>query len=207
MTGRFITFEGGEGSGKSTQLTLLASELRARGIEVVTTREPGGTPGAEAVRALLVEGEPGRWNGTSEALLINAGRADHVAKLIRPALAAGVWVICDRFVHSTIAYQGAARGVPEDELRTLHRFAAGDLWPDLTLILDIDSEAGLRRARTRAAGEARFEGEAAAFHVAVRERMLAFADDEACEIIDAGGDIDAVAARIWSVVSEHFGLR
>lgn len=205
MTGRFICVEGGEGGGKSTQLGLLAERLRARGIDVVATREPGGTPGAEAIRALIVDGEAGRWDGRAEALLVNAARADHVARLIRPALAAGQWVLSDRYVHSTLAYQGAGRGLDETELRALHRFATGDLWPDLTLILDVEPATGLGRAAARG-GSARFEGEAAAFHVRVRNRMRAFAGDDGCVLIDAGAAVDAVAEAIWAVVAARFGL-
>jgi dTMP kinase len=206
VSGRFISFEGGEGSGKSTQLKRLAERLGSRGDVVVTTREPGGTPGAEEIRSLLVRGEPGRWEGVTEALLINAARADHVARCIRPALEAGKWVISDRFVHSTLAYQGAARGLREEDLRTLHDFSTGDLWPDLTLILDVPPEAGLARAAGRQDGEARFEAEETAFHDAVRRRMLAFADVPNCRIVDASRPIDAVAADIWSIVVERFDL-
>lgn len=205
MTGRFISVEGGEGGGKSTQLGLLADRLRARGIDVVATREPGGTPGAEAIRALIVDGDASRWDGRAEALLVNAARADHVARLIRPALAAGRWVLSDRYVHSTLAYQGAGRGLDEAELRALHRFATGDLWPDLTLILDVEPATGLDRAATRG-GSARFEGESAAFHARVRERMRAFAGDGGCVLIDAGAPVDAVAEAVWAAVAARFGL-
>lgn len=204
MTGKFISFEGGEGSGKSTQLHHLAARLRAAGIDVVTTREPGGTPGAEAIRGLIVEGEAGRWDGRTEALLVNAARADHVARLIRPALDGGTWVLCDRFVHSTLAYQGAARGIDEAELRRLHRFSAADLWPDLTLILDIDPAEGLRRAGGRDGREARFEGETGSFHTAVRTRLLAFATDARCVVVEAGGGLDVVAERVWREVAARF---
>ena len=206
MRGRFISFEGGEGSGKSTQIRRLADRLRAGGIDVVTTREPGGTPGAEAIRRLVVEGEAGRWDGTVEALLMNAARADHVARLIRPALDAGQWILTDRYAHSTIAYQGAGRGIAEEALLALHRFATGDLWPDLTLILDVDPAEGLARAASRGGAEARFEGEAAAFHARVRERMLDFAGAPGCIRIDAGAPLDAVAAAIWAEVAARFGL-
>jgi dTMP kinase len=201
--GRFISFEGGEGSGKSTQLRRLAARLSAQDVTVITTREPGGTPGAEDIRSLLVEGEPGRWDGRVEALLVNAARADHVARLIRPALAEGKWVLCDRYVHSTLAYQGAARGLDEAELRRLHAFATGDLWPDLTIVLDIDPALGLARAAGRAGGEARFEGEPPAFHKAVRERFLNFPD---VAVIPSDAPVDDVTDRVWTVVAERFGL-
>jgi dTMP kinase len=201
--GRFISFEGGEGSGKSTQLRRLAARLSAQDVTVITTREPGGTPGAEDIRQLLVEGEPGRWNGRVEALLVNAARADHVARLIRPALAEGKWVLCDRYVHSTLAYQGAARGLDEAELRQLHAFATGDLWPDLTIVLDVDPALGLARAAGRAGGEARFEGEPPAFHKAVRDRFLCFPE---VTVIPSDASVDDVTDAVWSVVTERFGL-
>ena len=203
MGGRFISFEGGEGSGKSTQLRRLAARLSAQDVTVITTREPGGTPGAEDIRSLLVEGEPGRWDGRVEALLVNAARADHVARLIRPALAEGKWVLCDRYVHSTLAYQGAARGLDDAELRRLHAFATGDLWPDLTIVLDVDPALGLARAAGRAGGEARFEGEPPAFHKAVRERFLSFPD---VTVIPSDALVDDVTDRVWAVVAERFGL-
>lgn len=203
MGGRFISFEGGEGSGKSTQLRRLAARLSAQDVTVITTREPGGTPGAEDIRSLLVEGEPGRWDGRVEALLVNAARADHVARLIRPALVEGKWVLCDRYVHSTLAYQGAARGLDEAELRRLHAFATGDLWPDLTIVLDVDPALGLARAAGRAGGEARFEGEPPAFHKAVRERFLSFPD---VTVIPSDAPVDDVTENVWAVVAERFGL-
>lgn len=203
MGGRFISFEGGEGSGKSTQLRRLAARLSAQDVTVITTREPGGTPGAEDIRSLLVEGEPGRWDGRVEALLVNAARADHVARLIRPALAEGKWVLCDRYVHSTLAYQGAARGLDDAELRRLHAFATGDLWPDLTIVLDVDPALGLARAAGRAEGEARFEGEPPAFHKAVRERFLSFPD---VTVIPSDASVDDVTENVWAVVAERFGL-
>lgn len=203
MGGRFISFEGGEGSGKSTQLRRLAARLSAQDVTVITTREPGGTPGAEDIRSLLVEGEPGRWDGRVEALLVNAARADHVARLIRPALVEGKWVLCDRYVHSTLAYQGAARGLDEAELRRLHAFATGDLWPDLTIVLDVDPALGLARAAGRAGDEARFEGEPPAFHKAVRERFLSFPD---VTVIPSDAPVDDVTENVWAVVAERFGL-
>lgn len=203
MGGRFISFEGGEGSGKSTQLRRLAARLSAQDVTVITTREPGGTPGAEDIRSLLVEGEPGRWDGRVEALLVNAARADHVARLIRPSIAEGKWVLCDRYVHSTLAYQGAARGLDEAELRQLHAFSTGDLWPDLTIVLDIDPAVGLARAAGRAGGEARFEGEPPAFHKAVRERFLNFPD---VAVIPSDAPVDDVTDSVWAVVAERFGL-
>ncbi len=199
--GRFITLEGGEGAGKSTQAARLADTLRAAGVEVVVSREPGGTPGAEAVRALLVEGDATRWSAAAEACLVNAARADHVERLIRPALEAGSWVICDRFVDSTLAYQGAGKGLADSVLRNLHHLSAADLWPDLTLILDLPEAEGLARAGARG-GAGRFERHDADFHARVAQgfRDLASAEPRRCRLIDAAGDADAVAARIWAEV-------
>ncbi len=201
--GRLITFEGGEGAGKSTQAALLADRLRAAGIDVDTTREPGGTDGAEAIRSLLVTGAADRWNAASEALLVNAARADHVARRIRPALTAGRWVICDRFIDSTLAYQGAGKGADDADLRALHRFATGNLWPDLTLILDLPVATGLKRAAARLGGEARFEAHDTAFHarVAAGFRDLAAHEPARCRLIDASGTVDAIAARVWAMVA------
>ena len=199
---RFITLEGGEGAGKSTQAKLLAARLEAAGLAVVTTREPGGTPGAEAVRALLVVGDAARWSAAAEACLVNAARADHVERLIRPALARGEWVVCDRFVDSTLAYQGAGKGLSDAVLRNLHHLSAADLWPDLTLILDLPDGAGLARAAARG-GAGRFEGHDAAFHARVAQgfRDLAAAEPRRCRLIDATADVETVAAHVWAEVA------
>ena len=205
MSGRFITLEGGEGAGKSTQAVRLAEHLRGQGIAVVTTREPGGSEGAEAVRSLLVDGAPDRWSVAAEACLINAARADHVERLIRPALERGDWVICDRFVDSTLAYQGAGKGLADSALRSLHHIAAADLWPDLTLILDLPFATGLARAAARG-GAGRFEAHDADFHGRVRAGFLEIAGAEParCRVVDATADPDAVAAAIWSAVAPLF---
>jgi dTMP kinase len=197
--GRFISFEGGEGAGKSTQVARLAERLRARGLEVVTTREPGGTPGAETIRTLLVQGEPDRWSARTEALLVNAARADHVERLIRPALERGAWVITDRYADSTLAYQGAAGRVVLDDLRVLHRLATEDLWPDLTLILDLAVDVALPRALARSGADSRFEAHAAEFHDRVRGGFRAVAEQDRgrCRLIDAGASVDEVADRVW----------
>lgn len=202
MTARFITLEGGEGSGKSTQARLLAERLRADGHEVVLTREPGGTPGAEAIRGLLVTGEPDRWTPWSDALLMTAARVDHVARVIRPALARGAVVICDRFIDSTRAYQGAGRGLPDAALTAIHDQAVG-LWPDLTLVLLLDEAQGLARAAARGGAEARFEAIGADFHARVQGffAQLPAAEPARCRAIDAGGSIDAVAARITAALA------
>src|SRR5205809_3277586 len=161
--GRFISIEGGEGAGKSTQVGLLAAALGRAGIPVQATREPGGSPGGEAIRRLLLEGERERWDAISEALLLVAARRDHVTRVIAPAVAQGVWVVSDRFADSTMAYQGYGRGLGLQDLATLHRFALGDFAPDLTVILDLPVEIGLTRAAARAAAD-RFESLDREFH-------------------------------------------
>lgn len=208
MSGRFIAFEGGEGAGKSTQIARLAETLRVRGETVVVTREPGGTPGAEEIRALFVQGATGRWTVETDVLLVTAARADHVARLIRPALEAGKTVLCDRFVHSTLAYQGCGKGVSQGLLRRLHAFATGDLWPDLVLWLDAPVELGLSRSTKRAAAqgsdlpqEQRFEQLSLDYHNKVRNGFTAFAAaDPRIVRIDATQDMDAVTAAIAAVV-------
>ena len=211
--GRFITFEGGEGTGKSTQIRLLDAFLGRRGLETVTTREPGGTPGAEAIRALLVTGDPDRWDAATEALLMTAARRDHAEKVIRPALQRGAWVQCDRFADSTMAYQGYAGGMPRDGLEALYRFALGRLVPDLTIILDLPADEGLKRARARLGArpearpgaETRFEDRALAFHEAVRDAFLDIArrEPDRCVVIDAAGPVDDVAGKIAAAVEER----
>jgi dTMP kinase len=198
MAGRFITFEGGEGSGKSTQARLLAERLRNRGESVVLTREPGGTLGAEAVRSLLVTGDPDRWSPWAEACLVNAARADHVDRIIRPALAWGDWVICDRFVDSTRAYQGAGKGLDDNALCRLHDNVTGDLWPDFTVILDIDVDEGLRRAAARRDGEDRFESHAKEFHNRIAAFFSALPDSapDRCRRFDARRPVDDLASAI-----------
>ena len=199
--GRFITLEGGEGSGKSTQARLLADRLRAKGHEVVLTREPGGTPGAEAIRSLLVTGDPDRWTAWSEALLMTAARVDHVTRIIRPALARGAWVICDRFIDSTRAYQGAGGGLPDAALTALHDQAV-DLWPDRTLVLLLDEAEGLARAASRGNAEARFEALGSDFHARVQRFFaeLPARDPRRCQAIPASGSIDDVAERIMAAL-------
>lgn len=207
--GRFITVEGGEGAGKSSQIRRLAAWLDGQGIETVTTREPGGTPGAEAIRALLVTGDPDRWDATTEALLITAARRDHAEKVIRPALARGAWVLCDRFADSTLAYQGYAGGLPLDGLAALARFAVGGLAPDLTVILDVPVNAGLKRAGARmsagSTAESRFEERDIQFHEAVRNGFLDIArrDPARCVVVDAAGPVDIVARKIAAAVEER----
>jgi dTMP kinase len=204
--GRFITLEGGEGAGKSTQGRRLAERLRAAGHEVALTREPGGSPGAEGIRALLVTGGADRWSPTTETLLMYAARRDHIERTIAPALARGAWVISDRFADSTRAYQGAGGGVPASFIQALERYVLGETRPDLTLILDLPVEEGLARAAALASAkdhaETRFEGKGLAFHQRLREGFLAIARVEAdrCAVIDAAQPLESVEAAIWEAV-------
>ncbi len=212
MTGRFITLEGGEGTGKSTQVKRLAAVLEAKGIEALATREPGGSIGAEQIRKLMVEGETGRWNPITETLLAYAARADHVARTIGPALAAGTWVISDRFSDSTFAYQGAGRGLARETIRRIDSAVLDDFAPDLTLILDLDVKTGLQRAlaRLKADGgaEGRFEKFGPGFHESLRQAFLDIARrfPERCRVIDASGSEDQVAEAIFAAVGRRFDL-
>lgn len=205
QAGRFITFEGGEGAGKSTQLKRLAETLRERGREVVTTREPGGSPGAEQIRSLLVSGEPDRWDGMTEALLHFAARRDHLRATVWPALKAGKWVLCDRFADSTLAYQGYGHCLPHHDIRSLYRLAVGDFRPDLTLILDLPVEAGLARAAGRGGAEDRYEKMNGGFHQRLRDGFLAIAEAEPqrCAVVPADRSADEVAAAILAVIDER----
>ncbi|WP_029087388.1 dTMP kinase [Brevundimonas aveniformis] len=206
--GRFITFEGGEGAGKSTQARLLVERLQALGISVVLTREPGGSEGAEALRSLLVIGDADRWTPTAETLLMYAGRSDHLTRLIRPALEAGTWIVCDRFSDSTRAYQGAGGGVSPAFIEAIEDEVVGSDKPDLTLVFDMPVEIGLERAFGRDMFEARFESKGLAFHQRLRDAFLAIARDEPgrCALIDASGTLDEVAAQVWSTVAERLDL-
>ncbi len=203
--GKFITLEGGEGAGKSTQGRLLQTRLEAHGRTAILTREPGGSPGAEEIRRLLVHGEPERWTPLAETLLFLAARADHVARLIEPALASGTWVVSDRFADSTFVYQGIVRGLGVDFVRSLQRAALGDFAPDLTIVLDIDPHDGLGRAGIRGHPENRFEKFDADFHARLREGFLSIAarEPERCAVIDARGSIETIAANVWRAVSER----
>ena len=208
MSGRFITFEGGEGAGKSTQVALLAEALRARDRQVVTTREPGGTAGAEAVRELLIHGEAGRWDAWSEALLIYSARRDHVMRVIQPALAAGTWVLCDRFSDSTMAYQGHAGGLGTGAIETLHRLVLGRFAPNATVVLDLSPETGLARAAARRTGGTRFESRDLAFHQTLRRAFLsiAAADPTRCAVIDATQPVALVARDILNALQQRQAL-
>jgi dTMP kinase len=205
MTPLFITFEGGEGSGKSTQIKRLAARLSAEGRNVRVTREPGGTPEAEAVRALLVSGDVARWTAKSEALLNYAAREQHLEQVIRPALAEGRIVLCDRFMDSTRAYQGYAGGCDLAFIDALEHAIVGDTRPALTLIFDVDPAQGLARARARgdALAEDRYERKGLAFHVKLREGFLDILrrNPKRCRLVDAAQDVDAVAEDVWAIVS------
>jgi dTMP kinase len=208
MSGFFITLEGGEGAGKSTQVKRLAARLAEKSIAAITTREPGGSPGAEEIRALLVNGAPGRWDALTETLLVYAARTDHVKRTIGPALLAGKWVISDRFAESTYAYQGAGRGLARETIRRIDAVVLDDFKPDLTLILDLDVETGLKRAHSRGAAESRFENFDREFHERLRQSFLDIArrNPDRCQVIDAAQDQDKVAAAIWSAVARRFDL-
>ena len=201
--GRFITFEGGEGAGKTTQIRRLAERLSDLAPETVITREPGGSPGAELLRDLLVRGSVDRWSPTSETLILYAAREDHLQRLIRPALARGAWVLSDRFADSTRAYQGAAGGADTTLIAALERAVVGADQPDLTLILDVPVELGLSRAHGRGGAETRFEDKGVAFHNRLRDAFLVIAQNEParCVVIDATQPPDVVAEAIWTVVS------
>jgi dTMP kinase len=202
--GFFITFEGGEGTGKTMQLAKLAAALEKKGVDVLCTREPGGSPEAEAIRDELVSGDSGKWSPLAEALLMNAARDSHLRKTIRPALALGKTVLCDRFLDSTRAYQGAAGGVDMKLIAALEKFVVGQTVPDLTLIFDLDPEIGLARAKP---SEDRFERKGAEFHSRLNAafREIARGEPERCRIIDASAPPDAVFAAIMKIVLPLMG--
>ncbi len=196
--GKFITFEGGEGAGKSTQAGLLAERLRAAGLETVITREPGGTPLGEAIRALVLDNAPAP---ATELLLFAAARAEHVAQVIRPALAHGTWVVCDRFIDSTRVYQGVLGGMPRDLIDAIEAGSVAPTVPDLTIVLDLPPERGLGRAASR--GElSRFDAKSADYHRRLQDgfRALAQAEPERCRLIDADRAPEAIADDVWRAV-------
>lgn len=207
--GRFITFEGGEGAGKSTQINRLAAAVKSAGYPVIITREPGGSPGAELIRDLLVSGDIDRWDAETELLLHVAARRDHVTKTVGPALELGQWVLCDRFADSTMAYQGYGLGLGREAVAAAHRLALGDFEPDLTLILDIPVAVGLARARSRDGdGQNRYERMGTEFHERLRQGFLEIAqrDADRCAVIDATQDTDAVHAAILGEVARRLGI-
>jgi dTMP kinase len=207
MRGRFITFEGGEGSGKSTHAKRLAEKLKSLGLEVVVTREPGGSPGAEIIRHVLLSGAAKPLGAETETILFAAARDDHVRQVIRPALLDGKWVICDRFIDSTRVYQGTLGKVDQKLIRGLERVTVGAAMPDLTFLLDVPANVGLARATRRRAGTAadRFEAETLEFHEDLRRAYRADAQEEPKRIvvIDGRPPRDIVAERIWTAVSER----
>jgi dTMP kinase len=205
LRGSFITFEGGEGSGKSTQVALLAERLRLRGIEVVTTREPGGSPGAEAMRHLLLNGIVKPLGPTAETMVFAAARDDHVQSTIAPALSRGAWVICDRFIDSTRIYQGVLGSVDPRIIRALERVTVGDTIPALTFVLDVPVEVGFARVSGRGQAKDRFESEQIEFHIQLREAFLDLArtEPQRCVVIDASQPPDLVATRIWLAVMDR----
>jgi dTMP kinase len=210
MRGKFITFEGGEGTGKSTQAAMLAPRLESCGLAVQLTREPGGSPGAEIIRHVLLTGAAKPLGADVEAMLFAAARDDHVRCTILPALRSGKWVICDRFADSTRVYQGILGRVDQKLINVLERVSVGELSPDLTVILDLPVQVGLERAKQRrgAADADRFEGEGAEFHEKLREAYLAIAahDPDRCVVIDASASKDAVANAVWQAVQTRLQL-
>jgi dTMP kinase len=205
MRGRFITFEGGEGSGKSTQVAALVKRLTTLGLGVMATREPGGSPGAEAVRHVLLSGAAKPLGAHAEAILFAAARDDHVSQTIRPALERGKWVVSDRFADSTRVYQGVLSNVDARIIARLERLTVGDTRPDLTFVLDVPAETGLARAARRRGNGAgdRFEAEELDFHKKLREAYLELAarEPERCAVIDAAAAPEAVADAVWAVVN------
>jgi dTMP kinase len=210
--GLFISFEGGEGAGKTTQIELLRTNLKDRGYDVVKTREPGGTPDAEKIRDLLVQRDGGSWSPVAELLLFFAARNHHVENLIKPSLAVGRTVITDRFADSTRAYQSFGRGMPLEIIDTVNKLSLGDFEPDLTFILDIETEEGLRRSTksmsastdVRRKTEDRFETVGLEFHRRIRQGFLSLAQiyPQRCKVIDAAQPVDKVAADVWAIVEQ-----
>ena len=207
MRGRFITFEGGEGTGKSTHAARLAERLKTFGVGVHLTREPGGSPGAEIMRYVILSGVAKPLGAEAEAMLFAAARDDHLKTVIRPALDRGVWVICDRFANSTRIYQGVAGDVDSRSIRAMERIVVGDTKPDLTFILDVPAKVGMQRATKRRgdSGADRFENEALAFHEKLRDGFLVLAASEPkrCVVIDATVPKEDVAEQIWRIVSQR----
>ncbi|WP_428333939.1 dTMP kinase [Novosphingobium sp.] len=202
--GRFIALEGGEGVGKSTQLRLLAEALRTRGVAVVTTREPGGTPGAEAIRAMLLDPAGEGWGPRAEALLFAAARADHVDRLIGPALARGDWVLTDRYLDSSRAYQGGGSGLDDAQIMTLHRIGSGGLLPDRTVLLELAPDLAAQRLAARDLGQTdRIGGRDAEYHARVASAFRQFAQDHPARfaLVDADGTPETVHSRVLAAIA------
>ena len=208
MGGRLITIEGIDGAGKSTQIRPLAAMLRAAGLVVTVTREPGGAPGADDIRRLLVEGGPERWDALTETLLHVAARRDHLTRTVRPALDRGEWVVSDRFADSTMAYQGYGLGIERETVAGLHTLAIGDFRPDLTLLLDLPAALGFARIGARRGDETRYERMDAEFHRRIRDGFLDIAErePERCVVIDARGSIEDVSGAVRAAVKERLGV-
>ena len=206
MRGQFISFEGGEGAGKTTQAERLVASLESAGLEAVLTREPGGTYGAERIRDLVLDGTQDRWSGMTELLLMYAARLDHVEKLIRPALERGAWVVSDRFADSSLAYQGIARGLGEEKVTALHDAVMDGFGPDLTLLFDMDPVMAQRRVETRGEKLTRFDSETMEFHNALRKAFGKIAADNADRIvtIDADSPRDQVQAQVLNAVTQKY---
>ncbi|UTW53937.1 dTMP kinase [Kordiimonas sp. SCSIO 12610] len=210
--GKFITFEGAEGVGKSTQIALLKEKLENQGISLVVSREPGGTAGGKLIRELLLKGDVSRWTAKTEALLMAADRAQHVEELVRPNLESGTWMILDRYYDSSIAYQGAGRGIGIEKVRALQEFATDGLRPDLTILLDMDLDVSLKRALSREGdnsdAEDRFERMDKSFHQTLKQTFLDLASKEQdrFKVVDAGRNIEVIADDIWSIVQKRFEL-
>lgn len=206
MTPRFITLEGGEGVGKSTQLARLAEALRGRGVDLLTTREPGGSPGAEAIRQLILTGDDAKITPRAEALMFAAARTDHVQRTIRPALAQGRWVLCDRYLDSSRAYQGVAGSLGDADILAMHQLGSGGFLPDRTLVLDLPDSVAADRADRRDGGAAdRIGGRGSDYHGKVRQafRNFAAAEPERFRLIDASGTPDNVSARLMAALSDY----
>ncbi len=208
MSGKFITFEGGEGSSKSTQLKNVFNAIKSTNLRCVSTREPGGSPNAEAIRDLLVNGSADKWDPVAETLLFYAARLDHVTKIVKPALAEGNIVLSDRFADSTFVYQGIGKGLTEDYIHSLHQLTLGNFRPDLTFILDIDPAIGLKRALARSHAETRFESMNHEFHQMVRAGFLSIArrEPERCVVIDANQSPEAITKEIITNINQRLNL-
>jgi len=206
QTGKFITFEGGEGAGKTTQAKMLCEALQGAGVETLLTREPGGTFGAEAIRDLVLEGTQDRWSGMTELLLMYAARLDHVEKLIKPALNRGVWVVSDRFADSSLAYQGYARGLGADKVKSVHNAVMDGFGPDFTIVFDMDPILAQKRVETRGEELSRFDSESIAFHNTLREAFLEIANNEPDRIftVDAAASRDGVHTRILYGLTQKY---
>ena len=211
--GKFITIEGGEGSGKSTQISILVNRLQEEGVSAVKTREPGGAPTSDAIRSLLVSGEISFWEPISETMLHFAARHEHIIKTINPSLDKGLWVISDRFSDSTMAYQGYGQGVSKSIIDSLYTITADNIEPDLTLILDLEPEVGLKRAVDRnvllSSNEDRYERMDIEFHRKLRKGFLDIAKNNPtrCRVIKAQGSLDDVSVRVWKEVSQKFLIK